>query len=374
MISPDEIRQKAERRYLDFLRSVLLEANFFPLDFPIGALPKDFLSLRDGIVKLNEGVKLGYQVEYESSKTRQYGEQPRPKRIYVTDENSFLKLIKKQGEFQAFQRDISLIRSRLPELETWLIQNPQQVLNYSGQWEDLLAVCSYFIRHPRPNLYLRELPIEVHTKFIEQHLGILRLLLDFLLATEFIVDEKDFHKRYGLRYAEALIRLRFLDKRLQNSPYTDISLPFSELAANPIPAQNCLIVENQMTFLSLPSLPKTLALWGGGFMLGILREIQWLAEMKIYYWGDLDAQGFEILSMLRHSFPQTKSVLMDEYTLKQFAAFTHKGTEAKFLTLNLSLAEQQVYEYLQSRNERLEQEHISQAFVVKRLQTLIDEF
>jgi hypothetical protein len=88
----------------------------------------------------------------------------------------------------------------------------------------------------------------------------------------------------------------------------------------------------------------------------------------------LDAQGFEILSHFRDSFPQTKSVLMDEYTLKQFAAYIHKGTEARVLTLRLSAAEQQVYAYLQKNNERLEQEHLSQAFVVKRLKALIDDF
>jgi hypothetical protein len=374
MISPDEIRQKAERKYLDFLRSILRKESFFPLEFPIGALPKDFLSLRDGLIKLDQGVKFGYQVEYEISKTRQYGEQPRPKRIYVEDEANFLKLITKQSEFQAFQRDVILIRSHLPQLENWLVQNPQQILNYLGEWADLLAVCAYFIRQPRPNLYLRELPIEIHTKFIEQHMGIIRLLLDFLLPTDAIADDKDFYKRYGLRYAETLIRLRFLDNSLQNSPYTDISLPVSELALNPIPAQNCLIVENQMTFLSLPSLPKTLAIWGEGGKVPSLRQVQWLNKMNIYYWGDLDAQGFEILSHFRDSFSQTKSVLMDEYTLKQFAAYIHKGTEARVLTLNLNHAEQQVYEYLQKNNERLEQEHLSQAFVVKRLQTLIDGF
>jgi hypothetical protein len=374
MISPDEIRQKAERKYLDFLRAFLRDEAFFPLEFPVGALPKDYPRLSAAILKLRDSEKLGYRLELETSRTRQFGEQHLPKRIYIEDASNFLKLIKRQGEFQAFERDIRLIRSQLPQLENWLIQNPQQVLNYLGEWDSLCAVCGYFMAHLRPNRYLRELPIEVHTKFIEQHMGILRLLFDFLLPTESIAEEKDFYLRYGLRYAEPLIRLRFLDKGLQNSPYNDISIPVSELARHSIPAQNCLIVENQMTFLSLPALPKTLAIWGGGFMLGILREIQWLNDMKIYYWGDLDAQGFEMLSRLRTIFPQTKSILMDEYTLQQFADYIHAGTEAKALSLNLSLAEQQVYEYLQSRNERLEQEQLSHAFVLKRLQALIDDF
>jgi hypothetical protein len=374
MISPDEIRQKAERKYLDFLRAFLRDEAFFPLEFPVGALPKDYPILSAGILKLRDSEKLGYRLELEASKTRQFGEQHLPKRIYIEDASNFLKLIKRQSEFQAFERDIRLIRSQLPQLEKWLIQNPLQVLNYLGEWDALCSVCGYFMVNPRPNRYLRELPIEVHTKFIEQHMGILRLLFDFLLPGESIAEEKDFYLRYGLRYAEPLIRLRFLDKALQNSPYSDISIPVSELARNSIPAQNCLIVENQMTFLSLPSLPKTLAIWGGGFMLGILREIEWLNEMKIYYWGDLDAQGFEILSRLRTIFPQTKSVLMDEYTLQQFASYIHQGTESKALSLNLSFAEQQVYEYLQSRNERLEQEQLSHAFVLKRLQSLIDDF
>ncbi|QBD83792.1 hypothetical protein EPA93_45535 [Ktedonosporobacter rubrisoli] len=47
-------------------------------------------------------------------------------------------------------------------------------MDYHGDWSDLIAVCDYFLEHPRPACYIREIPVAVHTKFIEQHSGILR--------------------------------------------------------------------------------------------------------------------------------------------------------------------------------------------------------
>jgi hypothetical protein len=60
------------------------------------------------------------------------------------------------------------------------------MLKYVDEWADILRVCRYFQLHPRPNLYLRELPIKVHTKFIEEHKGILRELLEIVLPEDAI--------------------------------------------------------------------------------------------------------------------------------------------------------------------------------------------
>src|SRR5262249_1385055 len=57
---------------------------------------------------------------------------------------------------------------------------------------------AYFVEHPRPQCYIRELPVRVHTKFVEQHAGILRELLEFLLPPEAIQpDAKTFTQRFG---------------------------------------------------------------------------------------------------------------------------------------------------------------------------------
>lgn len=68
---------------------------------------------------------------------------------------------------------------------------------------------AYFSQTPQPNLYIRELPIMVHTKFVEQHKDILKELLDILISDYVKKDEKRFEARYNLKYDEELIRIRF---------------------------------------------------------------------------------------------------------------------------------------------------------------------
>lgn len=47
----------------------------------------------------------------------------------------------------------------------------------------------------------------------------------------------------------------------------------------------------------------------------VLRDAGWLADCTLWYWGDLDTQGFAILSQLRGYWPQTRSFLMDTFLL-----------------------------------------------------------
>ena len=55
---------------------------FFPYDFPIGALPKDYMALKKAVTELidgsNEVVGHGYSLTLKRRKTRDYGEQSLP--------------------------------------------------------------------------------------------------------------------------------------------------------------------------------------------------------------------------------------------------------------------------------------------------------
>ncbi|KPQ44713.1 MAG: hypothetical protein MPEBLZ_00678 [Candidatus Methanoperedens nitroreducens] len=81
-----------------------------------------------------------------------------------------------------------------------------------------------------------------------------------------------------------------------------------------------------MNFLTLPYLKDTFGLFVGGFGIEILKQIDWLKNSNIFYWGDIDAQGFQILSQIRSYFPHTKSVMMDFKTLNLFQQFIVSGT------------------------------------------------
>ena len=253
----------------------------------------------------------------------------------------------------------------------WIAAHPQRVIDYHGHWPDLLAVCAYFVKHPRPGCYIRELPIRVHTKFIEQHTGILRELLETLLSPEAIQpDAKTFTQRFGLRDDESFVRVRFLGNQLFRNyglPLTDLSLPHSQFAQlTSLQTERCLVTENKMVFLTLPNFSYTFAIFGEGFTVGSLSAIPWLAHCPIFYWGDLDAHGFQILSLLRATFPHVISLMMDEVTLQTFSNFCVKGTPCTVQQLShLTSEEHALFRYLARENLRLEQERIDHAYALQ---------
>jgi hypothetical protein len=103
----------------------------------------------------------------------------------------------------------------------------------------------------------------------------------------------------------------------------------------------------------------------------VLGEIPWLATCAIWYWGDLDAQGFAILSQLRSYWPQTHSFLMDTETLEKYREFVVPGTSAEEVSpVKLTEAESAVYRQLVEHNRRLEQERIRQEDVLQVVRSL----
>lgn len=383
MITPKEIQQKAERKYGAFLRAIANRETILPLEFPVGKIPSDFIALRDAITQLQTRAQpqrgFGYQIELMGRNTRKHGLQSVPERIFIDSETDYLKLIGKTKEVKQFRENLTLIYQTIPELYPWLCEHPKKVIQYQSDWSNLLKVCGYFQHHPQPNCYIRELPIAIHTKFIEQHQKILQELLEFLLPAEqlgAIADDAEhkFEKRFGLKYKEPLIRMRFLDSELQHHSHfltDDFSLPLSAFAQLKLQPRRCLITENLINFLTLPNIIGTLAIFGSGYRVGSLKGVSWLRNCPIEYWGDLDVDGFKILAQLRSHFPQTRSLLMDQDTWTRFAEFAVADPKAKVEEIvHLTPTEQQLYGELAQNQQRLEQEHISQNYANHIIQKL----
>ena len=206
------------------------------------------------------------------------------------------------------------------------------------------------------------------------------LPLEFLLPTELLTSvegEKEFvfEKRFSLKYNEPCLRFRILDPALiPQYPFSlsDITTPISEFKQLNLRFHRFFITENLMNFLTLPALDNSLALFGRGYGIQLLKWVTWLADCPIFYWGDLDADGFKILSQLRSYFPQTISVMMDIKTFETFQSFAVKDVTSTVKNLPdlpyLTVAEQFLYSYLCLHRKRLEQEHISQDFANRYLQ------
>ena len=375
MITPIEIRKKAEKKYLAFLQSIVEGKTFDPIVIVGNKKPNnDMAMFEKELTELMDHSKekkgYGYTIEYQTVKTKKHGFQDIPTSIRFLTEHDYLKFIGKELPTAQFRTDLEKGLSELPELMDWIIKYPNKVLDNHNIWDDLLMVCKYFKRTPKPQLYIRELPIQVHTKFIERNKGVVKELLDIIIAEQVNAEETRFEPHFNLKYDEPIVRFRVLDKNLSEKCFSganDISLPITQFKSLNIPVQTIYIVENKMNMLTFPIRLNSIVLWGHGFGVDILKSVEWLRTRRIFYWGDLDAHGFLILSELRKHFQQVESFLMDRKTFEAFFE-GDKGTETNVVgDLYLTLKEKEMFEYLKDCNFRLEQEKIPFEYAIDKI-------
>ena len=377
MLTPDQIHRRALSRYPEFLRSLCSGDPFFPLIvFGAGmAKPRDFTADRDGIRLLQSQSKeqagFGYDITWKEKTFRRLGAQRIPATVAFTTQEDYVRFLKKQSEVRQFVADCELIQHQCPELRDWVRDRPLKVVAHAGVWQELLNVCVHLRNNPRPNCYLRELPVVVDTKFIESHKGILCELLPIAAPQTVGPDTSSFESWFGFRLKQPWVRMRFLHPALANRyglPIDDFAIPLDTCCNCRFGNNTVLIVENEMTFLTLPQLPGTIALFGAGDAAALLAAVGWLESCRVFYWGDLDCHGFETLSNLRRTFPRVSSILMDESTYSTHSIFAVSASPTRATErLNLNPAELALYETLVENGKLLEQERIHCGYSTPRL-------
>jgi hypothetical protein len=391
MISFEELDRRIRKQYLRVLQAHVRGENIFPLTIRADkTAAADFVTRNKQLEELyahsSHHHPFGYLVETATIHRRLHGTQDEPVAFYFDTLERFLGYTREAESFAAFTADIQFIKASFPLLVDWLATHTAEVIAYHGKWPALLQVADYFLQHPRPGLFARELPLQgLGTKFVENHKAILYSLLNQLLAAEAIDESASglahFEKRFGLRTDAPRIRFRWLDAKLADE-YTggieDVSVPINEISHKPWLVKRVLIVENKTNlqradlYLTLPDMQGTMAIFGSGRAAALLAGIEWLKQAEILYWGDIDAEGFEILDNLLQYFPQAKAFCMDGETLAAFTnEITHgSGAMAKNL-LHLSAMQNGLYQQVCAGNNRLEQEQIGQDWVRERVLVVI---
>jgi hypothetical protein len=327
-----------------------------------------FPEVRQWIADLRGGAeKHGYSVEMEVVDNRVVGRNEIPVRVFVATETDALRMIARHRDAERFRAARALLVASWPALTEWIDQHPLKLLDVADQADAMAAVLRFFIERPRSGLYRRQLEIEgVDTKFIERHRAILTELLERVLAAHTLCTEPEatFDRRFGLREKPSLVRFRILDRGQRLHGLSDLSVPVAELAALDHPAREVIITENEVNALSLPERADTLALFGQGHAMERLREIPWLRERRVLYWGDIDTHGFEILDRLRAFLPHARSMLMDRATLVAHRPlWVTEVKQATWEPKHLTADELRLLRDLQSgvfgASVRLEQERVS---------------
>lgn len=331
-----------------------------------GGMDAIFEQQRELLVNAKNKTGRGYTLDLKlNSKTGQ----SEIRKISFESLPDFLYFINKEAEYQTFVRDVGQIQASSPALLSLLARMPQLVIEQADKWPDLLKVTAYFLQHPKPQQYARSLPIAVPTKFIETNRPVLRILLDHLIPDHLNADETDFYKRFHVYVEEPLVKIRFLDESLRIHPaLSHISVWLSEFRALRLGGSRVFIIENLTSFLTFPNFPDSIAIWGGGFAVTLLGGTDWLHDKQLYYWGDLDAHGFQILDQCRKLFPKTQSILMDRATFDAHRHLVGKGEITSLVELPyLTDEEQALFQLLNRNGWRVEQERLGEEWVLKKM-------
>ena len=255
MITPQEIRKKAERKYIDYLKSLVSKTPFDKLiirgdkKYTKSSLLEFEKEIKAIVSQSKEKSGYGYTLDFQQVKTKHLGTQDLPISIYFETERDFLKFLSNQKEVDFFKLNVNKITNVFPDLEEWIINKPIKVIQNQNNWDDILQ----------------------------------------------------FEKRFNLKYAEPQIRFKVLDKEISQrffSGLDDIAIPISQFKNLNLPIEKIIVFENKTNFytaLTLPKMRKTIALFGSGFSISNLKNVEWFNNKKLLYWGDIDAQGFEIL-------------------------------------------------------------------------------
>jgi hypothetical protein len=295
-----------------------------------------------------------------------------PCEIWVDSPQDALALIGRRKEAQTLEELVNVTRARNALLLPWLAKHALRALALTDNWGRLLDVAAWMQNHPRPGIYLRQIDLPgIHSKFIEDHRGVLSELLDLVLPAE-VVDARrsginQFCARYGFRDKPQRVRFRMLDASralLPTGTDQDLTLNTDAYDRLECAVKLIFITENETNFLAFPDVPDAMVVFGAGYGFEMLANAEWLRQCEIHYWGDIDTHGFAILDQLRARFPHAQSLLMDRETLMVHRSLWMQESNPERRDLaRLTPAERALFDDLRDNRLgegiRLEQERIA---------------
>lgn len=329
--TPAAIRAQLQRTWDDgrILSARLRGEALFPLELRlrqpgVAEIGEQFDAVRSWIKALEAGSKPaighGYAIIWREINHRQLGRNRIPDRVVLDSEADALRLLGRHADARRFDQLAAAALALFPQLKDWLGRRALTVLEQDAAWQRILAILAWFVAHPRPQLYLRQLDVAgVDSKFIETRKALLAELLDQVLPAGAIATDaigaRQFEARYGLLGKPALIRFRILDPAHYIGGMSDLSIPVAQFGALKLAVEQVFITENEINGLAFPDVERAMVIFGGGYGIDRLAQVGWLHQRDVAYWGDIDTHGFAILDRLRAHLPHARSMLMDAATL-----------------------------------------------------------
>jgi hypothetical protein len=309
------------KRWATFLTAFATGEEWSPLSVPLRTpksreLAADFDAVRLWAQAWRQAANL--RVEHEVVGGRLVGANSLPSRVWIDGYDQLWALLGVGADVRRFTGMLARTGKVAPAIAEWMVGHPLTVLAIDeARWDKIVATVLWIDTRADATMYLRQVDVPgVDTKFIEANRAILVPLLDIQLPAERVDTTRppaEFAARYRLRLKPRYVRYRWLDADRSTAGFSELSVRVDELAA--VAVSTVFVLENETTYLALPPVPDSIAVFGGGYSLTRLRGLTWLAQRRLVYWGDLDTHGFAILDRLRQDFPHAESMLMDRATL-----------------------------------------------------------
>jgi hypothetical protein len=370
-----DIAAKVRRRWDDgsLLRAHAEGLPFAAIEVPLrGPRPSqvgdDIGAVREWIAALDAGRRDDgrYTLEWQSIGGRQIGRNQIPVRAVVSSFEQACALLGVASTVRRFDQLLIMVDGH-PQVRAWVIGNPHRALELFDEMPRLIAAYVWLDEYRGSQVYLREISAPgVDTKFAERYRPVLASMLGVsATASGFLAD-------LGLRSRPGLVRFRPAPTLGLPAGVTELAVRSEDLAQLRLQPRAAVIVENEITYLSVDVPDDGIVFWGKGFDVDSVGRLPWLAEAGVIYWGDIDTHGFAILDRLRAWLPHTRSVLMDRETLLAHRdRWVTEDRPARSARTRLTADERELYAELVQGGlgdrVRLEQERVDWGWVEKKL-------
>lgn len=199
----------------------------------------------------------------------------------------------------------------------------------------------------------------MHSKWIERNVRLLKPFFEALGC--YNAGGASLEERLGFSGKEGGDLLAKIPESQAAPPYfaTSFHARMDLFPASPL--RKAVIFENKDTFDRFSPDEGQVFFWGQGYAaVRACREMAALREMDVFYWGDCDSHGYQILSLCRRELPTLKSIYMDEATVReQVCHGTDEPAQAHMTVSSSHLTDDEVaaLKFVQEKGKRLEQEH-----------------
>ncbi|OAI10553.1 Wadjet anti-phage system protein JetD domain-containing protein [Methylomonas methanica] len=320
-------------------------------------------------------------IEWETRNYRVLSEQTLPKFFVLKNVQELIEFVGDGAlkRSQIWETNMSPLLKVYPETYSALVKNLNTIETMNPADASLLPdLIKQLIPAMGTGKYLRALPlVGVDTKFLETYRFLITDILD-KIHNNAVSNAGGLLKWLScITKPTAWLTIRPLceDTKARIGGFPVLQLSGDVLKQQALPAKNILVIENMESGLGLPSLPDTIAIFGGGKNVAWMEAV-WLKSKNVAYWGDIDTWGLSILSDVRSKLSTIKVLMMDQKTLDDHKdRMVGERTSVNNLPKFLTDSEARIFSNLKNTDKlasRLEQERLSPDYIKSRLEAWIN--